>query len=471
MTPPLLLVSNDDGYHSEGIHVLADALESLGEVWVVAPDRENSAVSHALTLSRPLRLTQLAERDFAVDGTPTDCVTLGVGQVLKGRAPDLVVSGINFGANMGDDVHYSGTVSAAFEAVILGVPAIAVSQVVWSEFSYAHAGPLRPPDREPRARARPPARNAAQRQRPAADARGACASPGWASASYDEGVVEDTDPRGRKCYWIGGGDPVWEDIPGTDFAAVGAGYISITPLQLDMTDREQLTCCSRARSPLGPGGLLSERRGPRAPQGADRLPARERHRGRTGPGRDGGRAARDTSCRRRSAIRPTRTTRSRSARGRRSRSPRWWRASRELAAVTPRDRVLEIGAGSGYQAAVLAQLARFVFTVERLPRLAEAARGRSRGARAIGNVSVQVMDGTPRLARPGAVRGDRRERRRAPAIPKALVEQLTDGGRLVIPIGELRRQELVRVVRRGDRFEDSRHGPATFVPLVGRDGF
>ena len=140
MKQPLILLSNDDGYHSEGIHVLSDALESLGEVWVVAPDRETSAVSHALTLSRPLRLTQLAERGFAVDGTPTDCVTLGVGQVLKGRAPDLVVSGINFGANMGDDVHYSGTVSAAFEAVILGVPAIAISQVIWHEFSFAFAG-------------------------------------------------------------------------------------------------------------------------------------------------------------------------------------------------------------------------------------------------------------------------------------------------------------------------------------------
>jgi protein-L-isoaspartate(D-aspartate) O-methyltransferase len=141
----------------------------------------------------------------------------------------------------------------------------------------------------------------------------------------------------------------------------------------------------------------------------------------------------------------------------------------ELAEVTPRDRVLEIGAGSGYQAAVLAQLARFVFTVERLPRLAEAARGRlaELGYR---NVSVQVMDGTLgwRAQAPFEVIVVSAA---APAIPKALVEQLTDGGRLVIPIGELRRQELVRVIRRGDRFEDSRHGPATFVPLVGRDGF
>ncbi|MDD5563525.1 MAG: protein-L-isoaspartate(D-aspartate) O-methyltransferase [Thermoanaerobaculaceae bacterium] len=141
----------------------------------------------------------------------------------------------------------------------------------------------------------------------------------------------------------------------------------------------------------------------------------------------------------------------------------------ELAEVTTRDRVLEIGAGSGYQAAVFAQLARFVFTVERLPRLAEAARARlaELGYR---NVSVQVMDGTLgwRAQAPFEVIVVSAA---APAIPRALVEQLTDGGRLVIPIGELRRQELVRVIRHGARFEDSRHGPATFVPLVGRDGF
>lgn len=239
MTPPLILVSNDDGYHSEGIKVLAEALESLGEVWVVAPDRENSAVSHALTLSRPLRLTQLAKRGFAVDGTPTDCVTLGVGHVLRGRTPDLVVSGINFGANMGDDVHYSGTVSAAFEAVILGVPAIAVSQVIWSEFSYAFAGRF----------ARLIATRVLDRGLPPGVLLNVNIPPDrpkgvrftrLGKRTYGEGVVEDTDPRGRKCYWIGGGDPVWEDIPGTDFAAVGAGYTSITPLQLDMTDREQL---------------------------------------------------------------------------------------------------------------------------------------------------------------------------------------------------------------------------------------
>ncbi len=140
-----------------------------------------------------------------------------------------------------------------------------------------------------------------------------------------------------------------------------------------------------------------------------------------------------------------------------------------LAEVAERDRVLEIGTGSGYQAAVLARLARFVFTVERLPRLAESARGRL-AELGCGNVSVQVMDGTLgwRAQAPFEVIVVSAA---APAIPKALVEQLTDGGRLIIPIGELKKQELVRVVRRGERFEATNHGPATFVPLVGRDGF
>jgi protein-L-isoaspartate(D-aspartate) O-methyltransferase len=141
----------------------------------------------------------------------------------------------------------------------------------------------------------------------------------------------------------------------------------------------------------------------------------------------------------------------------------------ELADVGSRDRVLEIGAGSGYQAAVLAQLARFVFALERLPRLAEAARARL-SELGYSNVSVQVMDGSLgwRVQAPFDVIIVSAA---APSIPKALTEQLTDGGRLVIPIGELRRQQLVRVVRRGDRFDESSHGPATFVPLVGRDGF
>jgi len=131
--------------------VLADALETMAEVWVVAPNSEQSAVSHALTLDRPLRIERMAERRFTVDGTPTDCVTLAISSLLEDRRPDLVVSGINFGANMGVDVHYSGTVSAAFEGVILGCPALAVSSVRGEGMSF-HV--------------------AAQRQRPVGPAKG-----------------------------------------------------------------------------------------------------------------------------------------------------------------------------------------------------------------------------------------------------------------------------------------------------------
>lgn len=239
MTQPLLLLTNDDGYTSEGLQVLADALESLGEVWVVAPDRENSAVSHALTLSRPLRMTKLSERRFLVDGTPTDCVTLGICQVLKGRTPDLVVSGINFGANMGDDVHYSGTVSAAFEAVILGVPAIAVSQVVGEGFSFVFAAKF----------ARLLAQRVLERGLPEGTLLNVNVPPGppagitfcrLGKRTYTEGVIEDSDPRGRACYWIGGGAPLWEPLPGTDFNEAAAGFVTITPLKLDMTDHALL---------------------------------------------------------------------------------------------------------------------------------------------------------------------------------------------------------------------------------------
>src|SRR5512134_2542779 len=124
---PRILVTNDDGVHSEGIQALADALRALGEVTVIAPHQESSAIGHALTLRRPLRLERVRDGVYMVDGTPTDCVNIGVAILLKGELPDLVVSGINTGWNLGDDVTYSGTVSGALEAALLGIPAIAVS--------------------------------------------------------------------------------------------------------------------------------------------------------------------------------------------------------------------------------------------------------------------------------------------------------------------------------------------------------
>src|SRR5499426_338224 len=134
--PPVILVTNDDGVHAAGLAALAAALEDLGDVYVVAPDREQSAVGHALTLHRPLRVDQIGERRFAVNGTPSDCVNLGVLGLLP-EPPALVVSGINHGSNLGDDVTYSGTVSAAMEGTLLGVPSMAVSLASGGDFEEA----------------------------------------------------------------------------------------------------------------------------------------------------------------------------------------------------------------------------------------------------------------------------------------------------------------------------------------------
>ena len=132
-----IFVTNDDGVFSEGIRLLARELETFAEVVVVAPDREQSASGHSLTLQRPLRLVKIEENVYSVDGTPTDCVNLGVMWLLEDNPPDLIVSGINFGFNLGDDVTYSGTVSATFEGTLLGIPSVAFSQEVGEHFSFA----------------------------------------------------------------------------------------------------------------------------------------------------------------------------------------------------------------------------------------------------------------------------------------------------------------------------------------------
>lgn len=233
---PRILVTNDDGYSAEGIQALAASLEGSGEVWVVAPDSEQSAVSHALTLSRPLRAKKMAERRFAVDGTPTDCVALALSGVLLPERPDLVVSGINAGANMGVDVHYSGTVSAAFEGAILGVPAIAVSLLVDNGTTWDHAATFAKRIVSWVNRRGIPSDTVLNVNIPPGEPRGVRLT-SLGVRKYTEGVIETTDPRDRTIYWIGGGDPVWEPIPGSDFNEVHAGHISVTPLHLDMTDR------------------------------------------------------------------------------------------------------------------------------------------------------------------------------------------------------------------------------------------
>jgi 5'-nucleotidase len=237
-TAPLILVSNDDGVHSEGIVALATALQGLGEVVVVAPDRERSAVSHSLTLHRPLRVEELGPSRYAVDGTPTDCVNLAVNGVLS-RRPALVVSGINKGANLGDDVTYSGTVSAAMEGTLLGVPSLAVSLVGRGAFRFEDAAAFAarlaawvieqglPPDTLLNVNVPGP-----KDGRPI----GGFALTRMGRRRYGDAIVEKVDPRGKKYYWIGGEELEFVDEEGTDFHAVSAGLISVTPIHLDLTN-------------------------------------------------------------------------------------------------------------------------------------------------------------------------------------------------------------------------------------------
>jgi 5'-nucleotidase len=229
-----ILVTNDDGIFSEGLKLLAQAMAELGEVWVVAPDREQSATGHALTLSRPLRMQKVEERWYAVDGTPTDCVNLAVLSLLQDHPPDLVVSGINFGLNLGDDVTYSGTVSATFEGTLLGIPSVAFSQEVAEGFSFAPAARFaRELVRVLLSAAELPPDLLLNCNVPAGPLQGVSFTR-LGRRVYKQSVIEKTDPRGRKYYWIAG-TPQWQLATGTDYEAVSTGRISVTPLHLDLT--------------------------------------------------------------------------------------------------------------------------------------------------------------------------------------------------------------------------------------------
>lgn len=230
---PVILVTNDDGIHAAGLTALAGALEELGEVWVVAPDREQSAVGHALTLHRPLRVERVGERKFSVNGTPSDCVNLGVLGLLP-EPPVLVVSGINHGSNLGDDVTYSGTVSAAMEGTLLGVASMAISQADPGADGFAGAVPLA---RLVAARLLVeglPAKTLLNVNVPRGDVRGIRMTR-LGHRMYREKVVREVDPRGRPYYWIGAGPPEWQEDDTSDIAAVHKGLASVTPLHLDLT--------------------------------------------------------------------------------------------------------------------------------------------------------------------------------------------------------------------------------------------
>ena len=237
---PRILITNDDGIHSEGIEALESAMHQLGEVYVVAPASEMSGASHSLTLERPLRIRQIDERHWTVDGTPTDCVTLALNRILlDNERPDICVSGINHGANLGDDATYSGTVAGAMEATILGVPGLAFSLVATRTHDFTES-----------------ARIAIDVTRRAL----AEGIPEWTllNVNIPKGIPkgmrvtrqgfkearpvisEHVDPRGKPYYWIGEVREGFRAEGGTDFEAVDEGYVSVTPMKSDLTNHAAL---------------------------------------------------------------------------------------------------------------------------------------------------------------------------------------------------------------------------------------
>jgi 5'-nucleotidase len=236
---PHILVTNDDGVHSEGIRVLADALAHLGDVTIVAPIQEASAIGHALTLRRPLRIDTIADRVFAIDGTPTDCVNIAITHVLKGR-PDLIVSGINKGWNLGDDVTYSGTVSGALEGALLGIPSIAVSaQRLRDETEFGPSAVAAALIADAVLTRGLPKFTLLNVNVPRGSNRGFRATV-QAKRNHVTVVSERIDPRHKPYYWIEEGENHWEPHDRSDYQAVLDGYVSITPLQPDMTAHEAL---------------------------------------------------------------------------------------------------------------------------------------------------------------------------------------------------------------------------------------
>jgi 5'-nucleotidase len=230
-----ILVTNDDGVHSEGLHALAAAVAGLGEVTIVAPHIEASAIGHALTLRRPLRMERLANGAYEVDGTPTDCVNLAITQLYK-EPPDLIVSGINKGYNLGDDVTYSGTVSGALEGALLGIPSIAVSlERSSAPYDFTHAATAAATIAEGVLERGLPPRLFININVPPGVPRGMRMTV-QAKRNHVTVVSERQDPRGRPYYWIEEGQNDWEPHDQSDYQAVRDGYISVTPLQPDMTD-------------------------------------------------------------------------------------------------------------------------------------------------------------------------------------------------------------------------------------------
>jgi 5'-nucleotidase len=235
-----ILVTNDDGIHSAGLAALAEALREAGEVFIVAPQSEQSGASHSLTLSRPLRIRHLDENAWSVDGTPTDCVTLAINKILPPeKRPDLCVSGINYGANLGEDASYSGTVAGALEATILGVPGLAFSLTARRDFDFTHAAEF----------AKLAVTKALAEGLPAGALLNINIPPGPLKGARvtRQGVkmarpliTEHQDPRGKAYYWIGEQYYGRDADEGTDYRAIEDGFVSVTPLRSELTYHQVL---------------------------------------------------------------------------------------------------------------------------------------------------------------------------------------------------------------------------------------
>ncbi|MBA2340433.1 MAG: 5'/3'-nucleotidase SurE [Pyrinomonadaceae bacterium] len=236
-----ILLTNDDGIHSEGIEKVETALREIGDVYVVAPASEMSGASHSLTLSRPLRIRQIDERHWTVDGTPTDCVTLALNRILTSESyPDICVSGINHGGNLGDDATYSGTVAGALEATILGVPGVALSLVTRENFEFTHAASFASTIVERVLREGLPEGTLLNINLPPGQIRGVRVTRQGLKNARPV-ISEHIDPRGKAYYWIGEEILSWNASEGTDYTAVEQGFVSITPMRSDMTDHRALT--------------------------------------------------------------------------------------------------------------------------------------------------------------------------------------------------------------------------------------
>lgn len=236
-----ILLTNDDGIHSDGLIRLEESLREVGDVYVVAPAAEMSGASHSLTLARPLRIRRIDERHWTVDGTPTDCVTLALYKIIpEAERPGFCVSGINYGGNLGDDATYSGTVAGALEATILGVPGLAISLVAREKFDFTEAARFAVIAVRKALTEGLPEGTLLNINVPKGKINGVRVTRQGLKNARPV-ISEQVDPRGKPYYWIGEEHFGWHSVDGTDYQAIEQGYISVTPLRSDMTDHRALT--------------------------------------------------------------------------------------------------------------------------------------------------------------------------------------------------------------------------------------